>query len=70
MSRFLSCSYDVIDAGAIGFDGRLQPFVSGIAKDVGPMLSKMMEGEGALPVLKIREEVNKLMDDRLKVFLL
>jgi len=44
----------------------LKPFVSGIAKDVGPMLSKMMEGEGALPVLKIREEVNKLMDDRLK----
>ena len=44
-----------------------QPFVSGIAKDVGPMLSKMMEGEGVVPVLKIRGEVEKLMDERLKV---
>jgi hypothetical protein len=44
----------------------LQPFVAGIAKDIGPMLAKYMEGD-SLPVLKIREEVEKLMDERLKV---
>ena len=46
--------------------GRLQPFVAGIAKDIGPMLAKYMEGD-SLQVMKIREEVEKLMDERLKV---
>jgi hypothetical protein len=44
----------------------LRPFVAGVAKDIGPMLAAYMDG-GSLPVLKIRDEVEKLMDERLKV---
>lgn len=43
----------------------LRPFVAGVAKDIGPMLAAYMDG-GSLPVLKIRDEVEKLMDERLK----
>ena len=53
-------------ADARAVSERLQPFVAGIAKDIGPMLAKYMEGD-SLPVLKLREEVEKLMDERLKV---
>eukprot|EP00238_Polyblepharides_amylifera_P000234 CAMPEP_0196573410 /NCGR_PEP_ID=MMETSP1081-20130531/3315_1 /TAXON_ID=36882 /ORGANISM="Pyramimonas amylifera, Strain CCMP720" /LENGTH=288 /DNA_ID=CAMNT_0041891101 /DNA_START=47 /DNA_END=913 /DNA_ORIENTATION=+ len=44
----------------------LKPFVSSIASDIGPLLSEMLNSEGAMPVIKIRNEVEKLMDERLK----
>eukprot|EP00959_Pyramimonas_sp_CCMP1952_P072315 1510185-Pyramimonas_sp.AAC.1 len=42
------------------------PFISGIASDIGNLLGSVIDGENAFPVLKIRDEVEKLMDERLK----
>jgi len=44
----------------------VKPFISGIAADIGTMLGQMVEGPGGFPVEKIRNEVEKLMDERLK----
>jgi len=44
----------------------IKPFISGIASDIGTLLGSMVDGENAFPVMKIRAEVEKLMDERLK----
>ena len=43
----------------------VKPFVEGVAEDCAPYLAQMLS-EGNLPVLQLRDEVDKLMEERLK----
>lgn len=44
----------------------IKPFVTSMASDLGPLIHEMLSGDGAIPVSKIRDEVENLMDERLK----
>jgi len=43
----------------------VKPFVEGVAEDCAPFLAQML-AEGNLPVLQLRDEVDRLMEERLK----
>mmetsp|Transcript_17824 Transcript_17824/g.21359 ORF Transcript_17824/g.21359 Transcript_17824/m.21359 type:complete len:280 (+) Transcript_17824:82-921(+) len=42
----------------------VKPFLSGVASDLGPMLAELAKGDN-IPIHKLRDEVEKLMDERL-----